>query len=530
MRLGRRRPRLLLVNPSRQSRYNWDLLEMCSAMGKRTATHPLALPLLAALTPPHWRVRIVDEEIAPLRPVRFGRPDVVGITTLVSNAQRAFELAARFRAQGIPVVLGGPHVTTNVAEALEHADAVVVGEAESVWARCLADAEAGRLGRRYEAAEWTTFRHSPIPRWDLVDTSKILTCGVQVSRGCPNQCDFCLVRTLVGRKQRYREIDDVIAEIRAVPVGQIAFADDNLTANKRYARALFERLVPLKRSWSCQAGIDGALDRELVAWMAQSGCESVLIGFESLDPASLKEACKPHNPVERYEEAVSNLHQAGIHVAGSFVVGFDSDTLETFDRIYEFVHRANLSYVMLNTLYAYPGSDLHERLKAEGRLTPLVTELANGMVPVSTFKHMTQAELFAKLLATLERLYSYEDLAPRALRLFGSGSFARERIAPIGAGSKIRATVELVGRHLLSADPHARKLFVALFELVRRQRVNPGAIVPYLLMIRSVRGYLASVRRHARTIVERLEQNERSAPAEGAAEPSAGSRQASDLS
>ena len=518
MRLGRRRPRLLLVNPSRQNRYNWDLLEMCRAMSRRTATHPLALPLLASLTPRHWRTELVDEEIAPLGATHRPRPDLVGLTALVSNAPRAFELAARFRAQRIPVVMGGPYVTTNVDEALRHADAVVVGEAELVWPRCLADFEAGKLERRYQAEEWTAFRHSPVPRWDLVDTSKILTCGVQVSRGCPNQCDFCLVRKLVGRKQRYRELDDVMAEIRAVPVKQIAFSDDNLTANRRYARALFARLAPLRLSWSCQAAVDGVLDRGLVALMAQSGCESVLIGFESLDRSSLAEACKSQNAVERYEEAVANLHEAGIHVLGSFVVGFDADTLETFDRIYDFVHRAGLSYVMLNTLYAYPGSDLHARLAAEGRLTPLVTDLANGMVPVSRFKHMTQAEMFSKLLATLERLYSYEDLLPRALRVLGSGSFARARVAPIGAGAKVRATLDLVGRHLLSADPHARKLFLSLFELVRQNKVNPGVVVPYLLMVRSVRGYLASVRKDADTIIRLLAGNELpgSVPAVGA--------------
>jgi hypothetical protein len=212
------------------------------------------------------------------------------------------------------------------------------------------------------------------------------------------------------------------------------------------------------------------------------------------------------------------LHEAGIHAVGSFVVGFDSDTLDTFERIYEFVHRVGLSLVMLNTLNPYPGTDLHTRLQAEGRLTPLVTDLANGMVPSSRFKNMTQPELFSKLLGTLERLYSYEDLLPRAVRLFGSGSFARERAAPIGAAAKIRATLEVVGRHLITSDPSARRLFLELADLVRHQRVNPGALVPYLLMIRSVRGYLASVREDAASIVTELERVE----ARSAAEPGAG--------
>ena len=481
---------------------------MCRAMGRRAATHPLALPLLAALTPEHWQVSIVDEELAPLRLGWFDPPDLVGITAMVSNATRAYELARLFRGRGVSVVLGGPYVSTNAEEAAAHADAIVVGEAELVWARCLADFEAKRLAKRYQASEWTDFRSSPLPRWDLVDTSKILACGVQVSRGCPNQCDFCLVRRLVGRKHRYRDIEDVLREIRALPVKQIAFADDNLTANRRYARELFERMVPLGLSWNCQAGVDAALDRDLLALMAKSGCESILIGFETLSPASLKEACKSQNALERYEEAVANAHQAGIQVLGSFVVGIDSDTIDVFDRVFEFTQRNNLSYVMLNTLIAYPGSDLYDRLKAEGRLTGYVTDVANGMYPLSRFKNMRQAELFSKLLETLEKIYAYENVAPRAMALFGSGAFAREREAPIGAAAKVRATLDLLGRHLLSRDPAARRLFLGLMDLVRHKRVHPGAVVPYLLMIRSVRGYLASVRRNANEILAQLERND----------------------
>jgi radical SAM superfamily enzyme YgiQ (UPF0313 family) len=506
MGLLRKRPSLLLVNPAPRHRHFWDMHELCHALGRKASVHPLALPVLAALTPSHWQIRIVDEQFETVP--RRARPDLVGITGLVSTATRAYELADHFRARGVPVVMGGPHISTNVEQALEHCDSVVIGEAELVWEQCLADAQAGRLQRTYRADEPFDFSRKVLPRWDLVDTSQVVACGVEVSRGCPHKCDFCLVRKLWGLRQRYRKVDDVVAEIQALPTKRVNFVDDNLTANKQMTRELLERLVPLGISWSCQAGLEVAYDKELLELAARSGCESMLIGFESLRPEGLAEACKKHNQIERYEEAIANVHAAGIHIVGSFIVGFDTDTLDVIDEIHEFGQRNKLSHVMINTLIAHPGSDLYARMKAEGRLTRPPPEVAAGIYPSHRFKRMSQADMFAKLLSTLELSYSYESLCARVPELLSNGAFTRSNDVDVSVLHRIRSSMAILSRHLITTDPYKRKFLGEIIDLLRHKRAAPGAIVPYVLMLMSVQGYLQAVRRDAGEIIEQLRENE----------------------
>jgi radical SAM superfamily enzyme YgiQ (UPF0313 family) len=257
-------------------------------------------------------------------------PWIVGLTSLVSNVKRAFELADAFREVGCTIVMGGPQTSVDPLSSLEHADAIVIGEAEGVWGKLLDDWLAGRLERTYRSKEPCDFSSSPRPRWDLVDEGRILTYGVQAPRRCRFHCDFCLVRTLFGAKQRYRGVDDVLREIRDLPPGVVAFADDNLTADRSFARELMRGMEPLGRQWSCQASVDLASDEELVRAMARAGCNSVLIGFETLDEHNLKQMHKSQNRIDRYRSAIELFHSAGIHVIASFVVGFDADGPETF--------------------------------------------------------------------------------------------------------------------------------------------------------------------------------------------------------
>jgi radical SAM superfamily enzyme YgiQ (UPF0313 family) len=503
---GKSRPTLLLINPRRKGRFHWDMKEVASIMGKKVVAHPLALPLLAALTPPHWQVRIIDEEMTPL--LQRERPDLVGITAMISNITRAYEIADSFRSLDVPVVMGGPHVSYDVPETLRHADAVLVGEAEGVWSRLLEDFEAGALKREYRAEERCSFRLSPVPRWDLLDCSKILSFAVQVSRGCPHQCDFCLVHELFGRKQRYRDLDNVMEEILALPGKQVSFADDNLTADKTYARELCERLIPRKLAWSCQAGIDVAYDKELLSLMARSGCQTILIGFESLDPACLAEAHKGQNKVSRYAEAVANLHAAGIHPIASFVAGFEADTLETFDRIKRFVEENNLSYVMISALGSFPGSRLHQRMTAEGRVTPVEADLITGMYPNIIYRGFTQAEMFRKGNQTVQELYSYSRLLRAAPAVLGNGSFIEQSDPGLSLAAKFRCTLKLAARHLPARDPDKRKLFIELFKLVKDNRAAPAAVVQYLMFIDSFRGFLETSSQANDAILERLVQHD----------------------
>jgi radical SAM superfamily enzyme YgiQ (UPF0313 family) len=482
------KPLLLLVNPKRKYRYHWDLKEICGVLGKKAASHPLALPLLASLTPENYEVQIVDEELGQRLPKR--RPDLVGLTAMISNIKRAFEIADYYKAQNIPVVIGGPQSSSRPETALEHVTSVVIGEAENVWHKLLKDFEDGCLSQRYQADGPVQFTTSPRPRWDLVDTSRFISTPVQVSRGCPYHCEFCLVHTLFGGRQRYREIDDVIKELEAAPTRQISFADDNLTADKKLAHQLLTRMIPLGLSFSCQASIDAAYDKELIELLARAGCVSILFGFESLNPESLKQAHKTHNIRSKYEEAIKNVQQAGIRIIASFVVGFDADTVSTFDQIRQFTLENNLSYVMVNALAAYPGTDFYKRMEKSGRLAKIETNFVNGIYPTVHYARLTRSEMFEGCLRTLEQVYSYDDILRKGPSLFAGGAYKTVQRSDITSLSKLRSIIYLTTTHLFSFNAKKRQLFFELLKMVYKGTVHVANAIQYLLFIASFKGYL----------------------------------------
>ena len=477
-------------------------------MGKRNAVSPLALPTVAALTPDHYQISIIDEEIEDLS-IGDHDPDIVGITAVIPNVKRAYEIADAFRKKGTTVVMGGAQVTFNIDESLRHADTVVAGEAEGAWQRCLADFEAGNLGQVYKNDEITAFTTSPVPRWDLVKTEKIMALGVQVSRGCPYQCDFCLVRNLFGKRQRYRDIDNVIAEVRGLPKRQITFVDDNLTAQKPYARELMKRLAPLKVSWMCQASLDVADDESLLRDMALAGCTSILIGFESVNPDSLQETHKFHNRIGKYEEAVRRIHAAGIHVVGSFIVGFEADKLDAFDRVYEFTTRNNISFIMLNVLTAYPGTDLYARMKQEGRMADFDPDLLNGIYPTMQYRNMSQTGLFHKYFETLEKMFDFDEVREKITSVLNTGAFTRFNEGEIGPKEKFLSVLHLFRKCVFTQDARARKLFRRLFSIVLSGRTKPGVAVEFLLFVVSFHGYLEYTRKYRDEILEKIRKSDK---------------------
>jgi len=513
---SRKRRSLLLVNPRRKHRFHWDLKEVCEIMGKKNAITPLALPTLAALTPGNYAIRIVDEEIENLDPGTLN-PDLVGITALNPNVKRGYELADAFRRQGSTVVMGGPQVSFDVERTLEHADAVVVGEAEGSWERLLADFESGRLQQIYRAAAFPAFTRQPAPRWDLIDTRAIMSIGVQTSRGCPFACDFCSVRRMYGPRQRYREIDNVIEEIAGLPIKHLTFVDDNLTANKPYARALMARLKPLRVSWVCQASQEIAFDTPLLQAMAEAGCTAILMGFESVNPDNLRDNNKLHNRLDLYDEAVRRIHAAGIHVLGAFIVGFEHDTRAAFDQVYEFATRNGITYLQFHVLTAYPGTDLYDRMSAAGRLNEVDPDLLNGVTPTMQYRHLSQVELFEGYFQTLERLLDYDGVREKALRVLGNGAFSKEHEAGIGLRDKFVSFSHLVRRFLITTDRSRRRLFLDLVGLARKRVVSMSVVVEYLLFVSSLRGYVDYLNRHRAEILETIRRTDR-----GPYEPPAG--------
>jgi len=335
---------------------------------------PLGLAYLAAVTPSRWDVRVLDENVC-----RFAAPpqdaDLVGLSAMTPDICRAYRIARECSRVGIPVVMGGVHVSMKPQEALECADAAVIGEAEGVWARVLEDVEAGRLQRTYRGA-WDPLEGLPLPRRDLFSPA-YRTATVQTARGCPFRCEFCSVSRFNGGRYRTRPVRDVLDELATVSQKALFFVDDNLFGTGRGGREraleLFRGMVEkrVNRYWFGQTSLEMAQDGELLAWAGRSGCKLLLVGFESLHRDSLRQMDKRTNlrlTPQRYRECIRAFHRHGIAVWGGFVLGTDGDTADSLKRTYRFLKTSRLDVVQLTALTPLPGTRLHERLTREGRI------------------------------------------------------------------------------------------------------------------------------------------------------------------
>ncbi|MCX6333081.1 MAG: radical SAM protein [Bacteroidia bacterium] len=494
--------KLLLISPAQPYIGYTAHAQLARMFGKKRLMIPLALPVVAAYTPDHYDILIVDEETEDV-PVDY-HPDIVGITTLNATRERAFQLGDFFKAKGIPVVMGGINASVLPEEYLEHSDAVVIGEAENAWERCLEDFERGELRKSYTADPKYDYMNPKKPRWDLVNMDLIFQVAVQVTRGCPFNCDFCLVSKIFGRKMRFRETDNVVEEIKSLPSKYIFFVDDNLTINKKYAHELMEKIKPLGISWACMASIDVADDEMLLEEMADAGCFNILIGFESLNPGSLDETHKTHNEGGRnFTDAIRKIHQAGIQINASFIVGFDNDTLEEFDRIYEFTLKTGMSNVNLHLLASPPGTVLYSKLRDQGRLFNVPLNMGAGFFPTIHYARMGQLEMFDKYMDTIKRLYSWETILEKAKLLFSNGAFTSHGV-DISFLSKFRLTSILLKEFLLTKDINKRALFFFLIMLIRNKRIAVDRAFSFMLSMLSSHRQIAlnlKLNDHYRTLI-----------------------------
>ena len=329
------------------------------------------LPLLAALTPPGHTITIVEEAFAP--DDLDQEVDLVGITVLTELCVRAYQIGDAYRRKGVKVVMGGIHPTVLPEEALEHADAVVVGEAEGIWPQLVADAASGQLQRIYRAETTTCLQGLPIPRRDLFSETKgkgyiPIPIGVETSRGCPNDCEFCCIGQTLGQKYRVRPVEEVIAEIEAIDSPHLFFVDDALGLDRKAAKQLFTEMIPLRRQWLAQGTVSLAEDPELLALMKRAGCLGLLIGFESVQSETQNEVNKIKNLKIDFYEAMHRFHAEGFGILGCFVFGFDFENKDVFEQTLEFVMKSCMDCVQLRILTPYPGTRLYTRLLHEGRL------------------------------------------------------------------------------------------------------------------------------------------------------------------
>lgn len=330
------------------------------------ASEPRVFALLGALTPPDVDCVLYDERIEP---VPVAEPtDLVALSVDTFSARRAYQLAGEYHRRGVPAVLGGHHPTLAPAEAQCFARCIVRGDAEGVWPRLVADARAGRLERGYECSE-------PIPVASRVD--RRLFAGkpypalslVEFGRGCPHACDFCSVHAFYGAAYRRRQVGDVVAELAGLGRRHVFFTDDNLFADRPAALELLQALRPARVRWSCQASLEVAAQPDILRQMADSGCCSITIGFESLVPENLAQMGKAWNLRQGpFGELVARCRDHGIMVYGTFVFGYDHDTPDVFARTVQFAVESKLFLANFNPLTPTPGTALYERLRREGRL------------------------------------------------------------------------------------------------------------------------------------------------------------------
>jgi radical SAM superfamily enzyme YgiQ (UPF0313 family) len=383
-----------------------------ASYGKHVLTPTLALTSIAAATPEHWDVRYWDENLLQGAPPCDPVPQVVGITVHLTFARRAYELAAWFRAQGSIVILGGLHVLSCPDEALEHAHAIAIGDGVQLWPQILADIEKGTLQRRYEADYSRPYSLDPPARRALLPRESFLTTtSVIATRGCHNRCGFCYLSTDgLHMPYRMREVEQVVAEIEADGQPYTVFVDNNLGSRPAYLRKLCEALQPLGIIWSAAVTIDVTDDPSLVRDMALAGCTGVFVGFESLNGGNLSDARKRTPAPEDYARRVALLHRYGIQVNGSFVLGFDHDRPDVFERTVEWIEDNRLECATFHILTPYPGTPLFRQLEAEGRILHRDWDLYDTAHVVFQPKHMSCEELDHGYARCYESLFSHRSI------------------------------------------------------------------------------------------------------------------------
>jgi len=386
---------------------------------------PLTLTTLAALIPQEIpaAIQIIDEGVDDIDPDRI-EADLVGISSITGTAPRAYEISARLRSRGIPVVLGGVHPTLMPEEAMHHADSIVVGYAEESWPALLRDFVAGRMAPRYDQSPHLKLANLPFPRRDLFPGGMVnVAHTLEATRGCIYQCEFCVVPAAWGAPMQ-KPVADVVADIRQMRAKRVIFLDLNLIADVAYAKELFTALIPLKIQWGGLVTTTIAWDDELLDLAARSGCRGLLIGFESLNQKSLVEAKKAFNMRRDYFDVVRTIHDRRIAIMGCFVFGFDHDTLRSFDETVAFVLDSHIDLPRYAIAVPFPGTGLYRRLKSEGRITTENWSLYDGQHVVFEPKNMTAAQLLDHTHRAWKQTYSYSSMWKRL-----SGSRTRLSIA-----------------------------------------------------------------------------------------------------
>jgi len=366
---------------------------------------------IAGLTTYDHQVSIIDENITK---INYDKDyDLVGISIMTQTSTRGYEIAEEFKKRGTKVVIGGIHATVLPDEAKEHADSVVIGEAEYLWPQLLNDFEYGQLKPFYKNDKIVDLKESPLPRYSSLSPGNYNILWIQTSRGCPHDCSFCAASKVYGKKFRFKSVEQIIREIKLIKNFhgniRIGFCDDNLFVNKKNSRKLMDTLKKLQINWVTQSDISIAKDTELLKLIRKSGCEQILIGLESLSEQNLKyidnDGWKAKK-LKSYKEDIWRIQEQGIGVMGAFIIGFDNDNKQTLQDTIDFINENCMGSCQATILTPLPGTRLREKMEKENKILPLSWEnytLNDSIILHPTF---TKEELEAELLNIYKSVFN----------------------------------------------------------------------------------------------------------------------------
>lgn len=406
--------KILFVNPTRLDSNNRPI------KFKLAHTKPLVFAILDRLTPPHHKVRIIND-IA--EEIDFSEEyDLVGITALTSQAPRAYQIADRFRKSGTKVIMGGIHASAVPEEAQQHADSIVIGEAENLWEQILSDFENNRYQEVYQESSFQPIERLIIPKWDNINPdlyvnipgSKRQLYPFFTTRGCKYNCKYCSVTKFFGHTVRLKPIEHVLEEIDTVNSKEVFFLDDDIAVDTDYSRELFKQLIKREIHWYGQISMPALKDPSLIELAGKSGCVNLFIGTESINEESLKSVRKGFNKPEEYLEIFKTVEKNNIVPFANIIFGIDHDTPETIRMTADFLARAKvMTFFWLLT--PYPGTDLRRDLEKEGRVIHSDWKVYDAAHAVFKPKNFTPSELQEQYEKIWHHYYSYPQILKRAL-------------------------------------------------------------------------------------------------------------------
>ncbi|NWG03200.1 MAG: B12-binding domain-containing radical SAM protein [Syntrophaceae bacterium] len=424
--------KILLISPERERKKEEAFLFKLSFLN---------LPYLASVTPAGVEVKIVDEAFEKIDFEE--KVDLVGVTAQTPAAPRAYQIAKEFKKRGIPVVMGGVHASMLPQEAIQHVDSVVVGEAEEVWPDLIKDLKRGQLRRIYVASEPSHSSHLPFPRRELLNEKFYFPLKLlETTRGCPHHCDFCGVSKFFGFRYRHRPIPEIERELCTLfqkgPVMSprlkkilslvsidlpyflkkklLYIIDSNIAGDKRFCLELLSLLKEFDLLWYGHAPVSIAFDQSLLKGFAKSGCIAINIGFESFSPKNLNDMGKGFNQPDHYAEAVHRIHDQGIGIMGTFIVGLDDDDPSVFQRIIDFCIGSKLDWALTFIMAPYPGTNSYLRLEKEGRIFCRDWEKYDSLNAVYQPLQMSVEELESGMRRTWKEVFSISSIYKRILK------------------------------------------------------------------------------------------------------------------